>query len=52
MRIQQTDRILKESRYARNSNELHSHDHDSGVVSRAWRAMTALPSKLFRRNHE
>lgn len=52
MRIQQTDRILKESRYARNSHETHSHEHGSNVVSRAWRAMTALPSKLFRRGHE
>lgn len=52
MRIQQTDRILKESRYARSSHEQHSHEHDSNVVSRAWRAMTALPSKLFHRHHE
>jgi len=53
MRIQQTDRILKESRYARHSAaEVHSNDRESNVLSRAWKAVAALPSRLFRRTHE
>ena len=44
MRIQETDRILKESRYARHANA--DHEHDSGMVSRAWRMITNLPGKL------
>ena len=47
MRIQETDRILKESRYARNaaaaSQQQHHHD---GMMSRAWQAVT----KLFRKH--
>ena len=47
MRIQETDRILKESRYARNAaaNERQDHHHH-GVMSRAWHAVT----KLFRKH--
>jgi hypothetical protein len=41
MRIQETDRILKESRYTR-----HSHQEEEGVMSRAWRAVSSLPTKL------
>ena len=41
MRIQETDRILKESRYAR-----HAHHEEEGVMSRAWRAVSSLPVKL------
>jgi hypothetical protein len=44
MRIQETDRILKESRYARQANH-HEHE-DNGVMSRAWRMMSTLPGKL------
>jgi hypothetical protein len=44
MRIQETDRILKESRYARHSAS-QQHE-DEGVVSRAWKAVTSLPAKL------
>jgi hypothetical protein len=43
MRIQETDRILKESRYARQATH---HEQDSGVMSRAWRMMSTLPGKL------
>jgi hypothetical protein len=43
MRIQETDRILKESRYARHSANQHE---DEGVVSRAWKAVASLPAKL------
>lgn len=50
MRIQETDRILKESRYARNG-AAHQ-QHDEGMMSRAWRMVSSLPEKLtgmFRR---
>jgi hypothetical protein len=47
MRIQETDRILKESRLARNHVAAAEHEHDDGsMVSRAWRMVSALPSKL------
>jgi hypothetical protein len=45
MRIQETDRILKEARMARNSAAAQEQHHE-GVVSRAWHAVT----KLFRKN--
>jgi hypothetical protein len=51
MRIQETDRILKEARYARNQ-AAHSHD-DDGMVSRIWRSVSSLPERvtsLFKRN--
>jgi hypothetical protein len=51
MRIQETDRILKESRYARNAAQ-HQH-HDEGVVQRAMRMISNLPTKftgLFRKH--
>ncbi len=38
MRIQETDRILKESRYGRRPVE----EHKGGVVARAWRKLTGL----------
>ena len=43
MRIQETDRILKESRYARNAAAHEEHD---GVMARAWRMVSNLPHKL------
>lgn len=45
MRIQETDRILKESRASRQAN----HEHDEGVLSRLWHRVTHLPTKLFKR---
>jgi hypothetical protein len=46
MRIQETDRILKEARLAR-SHAAHDHEHDEGsMMSRAWRMVSALPSRL------
>jgi len=45
MRIQETDRILKESRIARNAAASEQHHHH-GVMSRAWHAVT----KLFRKS--
>jgi hypothetical protein len=43
MRIQETDRILKESRHARHS--AHQHE-DEGVMSRTWKAVASIPAKL------
>ena len=43
MRIQETDRILKESRYTRHGN---APSHDEGFMSRAWRMVSSLPEKL------
>ena len=34
MRIQETDKILKEARYARRGAA--QHEEDSGLMSRAW----------------
>lgn len=42
MRIQETDRILKESRYGR--HPVNGHDHKN-VLSRTWERLT----QLFRR---
>ena len=42
MRIQETDRILKESRYGRQS-VVH---HEESFVSRALRVVSSLPHKL------
>jgi hypothetical protein len=50
MRIQETDRILKESRYARQATP---QQHDEGMVSRAMRMISSLPGKvsgLFRKH--
>jgi len=41
VRIQQTDRILKESRYARHGQEVHERDR-GGVLQRAWRSLTSV----------
>lgn len=45
MRIQETDRILKESRIAR-SHAAHEQDHESGMVSRVLHMVSSLPSRL------
>jgi hypothetical protein len=47
MRIQETDRILKEARIARHGA---SHPTEEGVMSRAWRAISSLPGKIFRKH--
>lgn len=44
MRIQETDRILKESRDARHS--VAQRHVEEGVMSRAWKAVASLPAKL------
>ncbi|HEX8617181.1 MAG TPA: hypothetical protein VF911_06325 [Thermoanaerobaculia bacterium] len=46
MRIQETNEILKESRYARNAAANTHHEENSGMMSRAWRMVTSLPHKL------
>ncbi len=46
MRIQETDRILKEARHARNAAAAQHHQEEGGVFSRALRMIT----KLFHRN--
>ncbi len=45
MRIQETDRVLKESRYSRHASAIHGHDHE-GVLTRVWRTVSSLPEKL------
>jgi hypothetical protein len=41
MRIQETDQILKEARYARHSHEMHERQR-GGLWQRAWRSITSL----------
>ena len=49
MRIQETDRILKESRYARNA-AAQQHEEEGGVMSRVWKAMSSKLSGLFHKH--
>lgn len=44
MRIQETNGILKEARYARSA--AHQEHHEEGMMSRAWRLVSNLPGKL------
>lgn len=44
MRIQETDRILKESRISRHAAA--QEQGDSGVMSRMWHLVSSLPEKL------
>ena len=44
MRIQETDRILKESRYARQA--AHRQEEEEGVMARAWRMVSSLPARV------
>lgn len=44
MRIQETDRILKESRNARHAHAVHT--HDQGVMQKAWRIVASLPGRI------
>jgi hypothetical protein len=46
MRIQETDRILKESRYSRRA---HHEEERPNMLVRAWHALESLPSRLFHR---
>jgi hypothetical protein len=45
MRIQETDRILKESRNARHAHAIHTHDQE-GVMQKAWKIVSSLPGKI------
>jgi hypothetical protein len=45
MRIQETDRILKESRIARNSGTNHS--ESEGMAGKAWKSIASLPQRLM-----
>jgi hypothetical protein len=47
MRIQETDRILKEARYARNAAAQSHHEESSGMMSRVWRAVSTKLTGLF-----
>lgn len=49
MRIQETDRILKESRFARNDAARQQEDGGS-MVSRTWRMVSEKLTGLFRRH--
>ncbi len=49
MRIQETDRILKESRHARNSVASQQHE-EHGVVARTWRTISNKLTSLFRKH--
>ena len=43
MRIQETNRVLKESRFSRNAG--HEHEHDESRLSRLWHRVAHLPTK-------
>ncbi|HEY6139526.1 MAG TPA: hypothetical protein VI670_17325 [Thermoanaerobaculia bacterium] len=42
MRIQETDRILKDSRVARHGHGQHEHEHNGNVISRAWQKIVGV----------
>jgi hypothetical protein len=46
MRIQETDRILKDARVSRHAAG-HENESQGNVVSRVWRSISSLPGKLF-----
>ena len=48
MRIQETDRILKEARYARHAAT--TQQQEEGVMSRAWRAVSTKLTEWFRKH--
>jgi hypothetical protein len=48
MRIQETDRILKESRISR--NEVARNAEEPGTVARTWRMISDKVTGLFRRS--
>ncbi|HEX8408006.1 MAG TPA: hypothetical protein VF883_04020 [Thermoanaerobaculia bacterium] len=51
MRIQETNTILKESRYARNAAAQHHHhdDHHEGMMSRTWRMVSSKLAGFFKK---
>ena len=50
MRIQETDRILKESRYARNAAAAQHQQEDHGMVSRMWRMVSTKLTSMFHKH--
>jgi hypothetical protein len=44
MRIQETDRILKEARQARTA--VARQDHHEGFMTRAWKSISSLPNRV------
>ena len=44
MRIQETDPVLKEARYARNHTTQQTQNH--GLLDRAWKFVSELPGKV------
>ncbi|MBV9493654.1 MAG: hypothetical protein JOZ54_05375 [Acidobacteria bacterium] len=46
MRIQDTNRILNESRNARHAHAIHSHEQEGGIMQKAWKAVASLPTKI------
>jgi len=49
MRIQETNEILKESRYARHAAAQHSHEHHEGMMARTWRMVSSKLTGLFKK---
>jgi hypothetical protein len=50
MRIQETNRILKETTYARGTTQ---QQHEEGIATRAWKLVSHLPEMitgLFRKH--
>lgn len=50
MRIQETNEILKESRYARNA-ATHQQE-EPGMFTKAWRMVSSLPQRLTSMFHK
>lgn len=48
MRIQETNQVLKDARHERHGVALHQ--HDEGIVSRTWRAVSSKLTSLFHKH--
>ena len=44
MRIQETNRILKDAGYARHAN--HTQEQHEGMMTKAWKMISALPGRV------
>jgi hypothetical protein len=42
MRIQETNKIMKESAY----NRQPAHDHEEGMIAKTWKMMSHLPTRI------
>ncbi len=47
MRIQETDRILKESRYARHAHAANEQEHE-GLMQRVWKKLSRV-TEMFKK---